>query len=370
MDSRPAPLLRELKELIAREGSITFARYMEIALYHPDHGYYASRVPGHGTTYATSASLSPWFGRFVARELQRMWEALGRPDPFTVIEFGAGLGGLAAAAIPDAGPLLDVLRWRIVEQFDSVAELQRRTLGEAASRVEWIKSLDGPAITGCVLANEVLDNFPVHRFQAVGGDILEVYVGFRDGRLVEELLPCSQEEMVVPVRKHIDGLNEGDRFEICPGIGPWCRSVGRAVERGYLFTIDYGDEEPDIFQRGPNGTIATYGGARPGADPLESPGLLDITFDVDFTAVAREAEAAGFDTELLALQRYWLHSLGIADEIAGIDDGTHLAKAWGWVEDVKGLAVERAELMKLAEKEGLGGCLVYRASKGFEPPGQ
>lgn len=342
---------------------------MELALYHPQFGYYTSRVPGHGTTYATSASLSRWFGQFVARELERMWHALGRPDPFTVIEFGAGLGGLAAAAIPDAGPLLDVLRWRIVEQFDSVAELQRRTLGETARYVEWIRSLNGPAVTGCVLANEVLDNFPVHRFQVAAGDIREVYVGFRDGRLVEELLPCP-EEMVAPVRKHLDELEEGDRFEICPGIGPWCRDVARAVERGYLLTIDYGDEEPDIFRRGPHGTLATYGGTQPGVDPLESPGLLDITFDVDFTAVAREAEAAGFDTELLALQRYWLHSLGIADEIAGIDDSTRLAKAWGWAEDVRGLAIERAELLKLAEREGLGGCLVYRASKGFEPPGQ
>lgn len=370
MDARPAPLLGELEQLITAGGPITFARYMELALYHPQYGYYTSRVPGHGTTYATSASLSPWFGRFVVRELERMWEALGRPDPFTVIEFGAGLGGLAAAAIPDAGPLLDVLRWRIVEQFDSVAELQRRTLGEAARYVEWVGSLDGPAVTGCVLANEVLDNFPVHRFEVAAGDILEVYVGFRDGRLAEELLPCSDEEMVAPVRKLLDELKEGDRFEICPAIGPWCRDVARALERGYLFTIDYGDEEPDIFKRGPHGTLATYGGTRPGVDALESPGLLDITFDVDFTAVAREAEAAGFDTELLALQRYWLHSLGIADDVAEIDDGARLAKAWGWMEDLKGLAVERAELLKLADKEGLGGCLVYRASKGFEPSEQ
>jgi SAM-dependent MidA family methyltransferase len=369
MEPRPASLLRELKDEIAREGPITFARYMEIALYHPVHGYYTRRVPGHGTTYATSASISPWFGRFVARELRRMWEALDRPDPLTVIEFGAGLGGLAAAAILEAGPMLGALRWRIVEQFDSIADLQRHTLGEAARYVEWARSLDGPPVTGCVLANEVLDNFPVHVFQVAGGDIREVHVGFRDGQLVEELLPPSSEELDIPVRKLPDDLNDGDRFEVCPGVGPWCRQVGRTIDRGYLLAIDYGDEEPDIWQRGPRGTLATYGGSRPGVDALQDPGLLDITFDVDFTAVAREAEAAGFDTELLALQRYWLHSLGIADDIGEMEDGARLASAWGWIEDARGLAVERAQLLKLAEKEGLGGCLVYRASKGFDPPG-
>jgi SAM-dependent MidA family methyltransferase len=129
---------------------------MRLALYHPLHGYYATRVPVHGADYRTSPSISPWFGRLVAQALCAVWEELGRPDPFWVIEVGAGLGDLAAGAIEAAGPLAGALRWRFVEQFERVAAWQRRRLGRAAQRAEWTSALGGgPPVEGCVLANAV-----------------------------------------------------------------------------------------------------------------------------------------------------------------------------------------------------------------------
>lgn len=136
--------MSELEALLTRSGPITFDRYLQLVLYHPVHGYYANRVPGRGVSYETSASIGPEFGEMVAVELRAMWEALGRPDPFTVTEFGAGLAGLAEGAIRSAGPLLQALHWRIVEQFDSVARMQREQVGPAARHVEWISSLEGP----------------------------------------------------------------------------------------------------------------------------------------------------------------------------------------------------------------------------------
>src|SRR2546425_8850456 len=105
-------LLEELRERIRRGGPLTFESFMALALYHPAGGYYAARVPGAGGDYGTSPSLTPWFGRLVARELASMWEAMGRPATFTVVEAGAGRGELAAAAPGGGGGLARRLRWR------------------------------------------------------------------------------------------------------------------------------------------------------------------------------------------------------------------------------------------------------------------
>jgi SAM-dependent MidA family methyltransferase len=364
--SRPAEtMMGELESLLTQTGPITFDRYLQLVLYHPLHGYYANRVPGKGVSYETSASIGPEFGEMVAVELRAMWEALGRPDPFTVTEFGAGLAGLAEGAIRSAGPLLHALRWRIVEQFDSVARMQRDHLGPAARHVEWISSLEGPPTVGCVLGNEVLDNFPFHRFRKTDGRIQEVFVGWRDNRLVELVQPPSSEEMISPVLPFQAQLNEGDSFEIRPQIGDWCRAASAALSRGYLLVVDYGDEEPDIWLRGPRGTVATYSGEGGSSEPLEEPGLKDITADVDFSDLDRGARAAGLNFELLSLQSYWLASLGAGERASQLEAEAQIAEAFGWRADSRVLEGSRSRLLRLTDPAGLGGCLVYRASKGF-----
>lgn len=361
----PEDIMSMLEALLTRTGPITFYRYLQLVLYHPVHGYYANRVPGNGVSYETSASIGPEFGEMVAVELRAMWEALGRPDPFTITEFGAGLAGLAEGAIRSAGPLLEALRWRIVEQFDSVARMQREHLGPAARHVEWVSSPDGPPTAGCVLANEVLDNFPFHRFRKVDGRIQEVCVAWRDNRLVELVRPPSLEAMISPVLPFQAQLNEGDSFEIRPQIGGWCSAAGAALSRGYLLVIDYGDEEPDIWLRGPSGTVATYSGAGRGSEALEEPGRKDVTADVDFSGLDRGARAAGFNFELLSLQSYWLAALGAGERASQLEAEAQLADAFGWRGDSRVLEGSRTRLLRLTDPAGLGGCLVYRASKGF-----
>ena len=361
----PEDMLSELESLLTRTGPITFDRYLQLVLYHPVHGYYANRVPGRGVSYETSASIGPEFGEMVAVELRAMWEALGRPDPFTITEFGAGLAGLAEGAIRSAGPLLEALHWRIVEQFDSVARMQREHLGPAARHVEWVSSLEGPPTVGCVLGNEVLDNFPFHRFRKTDGRIQEVCVAWRDNRLVETVRPPSSEAMTSPVLPFQAQLNEGDSFEIRPQIADWCRAVSAALSRGYLLVIDYGDEEPDIWLRGPRGTVATYSDAGRGSEPLEEPGRQDITADVDFSGLDRGARAAGLNFELLSLQSYWLASLGAGERASQLAAEAQIADAFGWRADCQVLEGSRTRLLRLTDPAGLGGCLVYRASKGF-----
>ncbi|HWD09121.1 MAG TPA: SAM-dependent methyltransferase, partial [Actinomycetota bacterium] len=285
-------LAAEIRHRIAESGPLPFEAFMRLALYHPEHGYYATRVPGEGGHYGTSPSVSPWFGRLVAGELEGMWRALGQPASFTVIEVGAGRADLAASALAGAGdPFSAALHWRIVEQFAAVAALQARRLGAQASRVVWSSRLGDAAVgSGCVLAHEVLDNFPVHVLEespSTPGAAQEVYVALDGSHFVERLCPPSDRRLVAG-----QGLVEGQagrrrRFEVCSGLEAWLAEASAAIERGYLLLIDYGDLEDDLWAKNPEGTIVTYGPDGFGRDPLAEPGERDITADVNFSAVER-----------------------------------------------------------------------------------
>jgi len=352
---------------IEERGPIPFADYMRLALYDPDGGFYARRAPGAsgsaGAGYRTSPSLTPWFGRLVARDLQRRWGALGRPDPFTVVEVGAGRGDFAAAAIPAFdGPL----RWQIVEPFAAVAALQRERLGPLATTVTWRPALTaGKAVVGCVLANEVLDNQPVHVLEKTPTGVAEVHVALDGGEPVEVLLPVSDSRLDRRAAPALPHLGEGDRFEVGLAAEAWVAEAAGALERGWLVAIDYGDEEPALWQGRPGGTIVTYRGETLGVDPLSAPGEADITAHVDFTALARAASAAGLEPEPLLTQREWLADLGAGDDANELRRRQDEAQAGGDHAAMVQLLAERSRLVALTARGGLGDLRVFRASKGL-----
>ncbi|MGH3910588.1 MAG: SAM-dependent methyltransferase, partial [Pseudonocardiaceae bacterium] len=253
-------LRQDLWERIRSSGPLPFIDFMQAALYQPSDGYYATRVPGHGSHYRTSPSLTCWFGRLVAREFRRMWQALGGPDPFWVVEVGGGQGDLAAEAMAEADSMGVPLRWRFVERFERIRDRQRRRLGPAAGSAEWSTDLSGLPVVGCVLANEVLDNFPVHILEvAEAGSVHEVYVDVDGDDFVERLGALSDMTLTESAREAAACLPAGARFEISPGIEAWCRHASRALSCGYLLVIDYGGLEPGIWLEHPEGTVATYG---------------------------------------------------------------------------------------------------------------
>ncbi len=359
------PLGEELRHRIRTTGPMPFASFMRLALYHPVHGYYAARVPGHGADYRTSPSISPWFGRLVGRALRRMWEDLGRPDPFWVIEVGAGLGDLAAGAMEVAGPMAGALRWRFVEQFERVAAWQRRRLGSADWRAEWTSGLGGSApVCGCVLANEVLDAFPVHVLETVAErGVSEVYVGLDGDRFVETLGPLSVAALAAPSRRAAACLDVGSRFEVCLQLEEWFAQASRALEAGCLLVVDYGDFEPDLWLRQPRGTVEAPGPEWAGPCPLDDPGCKDITARVNFSAVLRAARAAGFRPRPLLSQRDWLRSLGLTDVAGDLDAARTRAAREGWVEEVVALGQEYDDLLELCSEGELGDLLVLEAIK-------
>lgn len=366
-------LLEEIGDRIRASGPLPFESFMRLALYHPRHGYYATRVPGAGGDYHTSPALTPWFGRLVARELQHMWEALGQPPAFTVVEVGPGRADLAAGALEAiaqrGGGLAHALHWRFVERFEAMAQLQRDRLGPLAAQAEWSPQLGGPqAAAGCVIAHEVLDNFPVHVLQKSGaGQVAEIYIGEEGGTLVERPGPLSDERLAPAVAEVEPEVPAGGRFELCCDLENWCRDASDIIARGYLLVIDYGDREPNLWRRHPRGTIVTYGPDGFSEDPLTGPGGRDITAEVNFSAVQRLAARVGFTPDLFTTQRQWLRSLGYEDDAAQLMRGADEAWAAGQTGQAMAIEEELAALQGLVAHLGLGDIMVLRESKGAPP---
>lgn len=372
-----SPLQIEITKRIRRGGPISFAEFMNIALYHPTLGYYASRVPGPRADYRTSPSLTASFGRLMAKMLHRMWELLGEPEVFTVIEVGGGAGDLALAAaraLPE--PLRKAITWRFVERFEKVRAIQAERLKGEAVRAEWSGEVgEAPPAAGCVVANEVLDNFPVQVFEVIDGQPVELLVGVEGDRLVETRSerPLSvrpdpaHSELAEYARVAAAHLEDGDRFEVRPGVEEWCRRADAALERGYLVVIDYGDTTPDLWIKRPAGTMVTYKDENIGLDPFDCPGERDITAHVDFTSLERAASASGFVAQPIVTQREFLEELGIADIGRGLRWAQQEAQSAGNHVDAMQLLAERGRLQALTARGGLGDLLVFVAKKNAPP---
>ncbi|HEX9317262.1 MAG TPA: SAM-dependent methyltransferase, partial [Actinomycetota bacterium] len=367
------PLLEEVHERIHAGGPLPYDAFMRLVLYHPDGGYYATRVPGSGGDYGTSPSLTPWFGRLVKRELSAMWDAVGRPDPFTVVEVGAGRADLAAAVLESAGHFRGALRWRFVERFGEIADLQRGRLGALAASAEWSEQLGpgphAPAGSGCVLAHEVLDNFPVHVLEVTpSGDVHEVYVGEEHGRLIEHLGPLSDPALRSAAEAAQATLSPGHRLEVNLDLDGWMGEAAAAVARGYLLIVDYGDVEPDLWLRNPGGTMVTYGTDGFREEPLADPGLRDVTAEVHFSAVDRAARRHGFEPQLYCSQRDWLASLGHGALAEGLERAADRAAADGRHTDAMAIEADLSELRCLVGHMGYGDIRVFRAAKAAPVP--
>ena len=306
-------------------GRITFAAFMDLALSHPEYGYYRSpeRRPGRGGDFLTAPETTPYFGFMVARQIAECWERLGRPDPFTIREIGSGIGGLAydvIAALLDNHPeLRGSLSYRLAEpnpyrQAEAVAAMAQAGLGD----IVIAEDTDAPAepITGVVLANEVADALPVHRLVVRNGRLAERYVSWVDGAFAETEGEVSDPELGEPLLRRLRGegvtLTDGDRLDVSPASVAWFRAAARGLERGYLLAIDYGYPAAELY-RGHRlgGTLRTYAGHVAGDDPFVRVGEQDLTAHVDFSALAAGGAAEGMALAGLTQQSLFLERLGL-----------------------------------------------------------
>lgn len=178
----PTPLAAILEERIRAHGPITFAEYMDACLYHPEHGYYAKANQQPRKDYITSADVSPIFGRLLARQFCEMWQQLNRPEPFTLVEAGAGTGALAKQVLDFAAESLHdfyaALRYVAVELSAARRAAQAVSLESHIPGGHVLISADLPdrINCGCIFSNELFDAMPVHRVTGEGGNLRELYV--------------------------------------------------------------------------------------------------------------------------------------------------------------------------------------------------
>lgn len=346
------PLLVELiRGEIEQQRRITFARFMERALTEPDLGYYAASTirPTPAGDFVTAPELHPFFGQCVARQLTQVWQRLGKPAAFTVREYGAGRGTLAATVSDgleaDRSGLLDALDWHGLD-----LDPREEEPGKGG-------------FSGALIANEFLDALPVHRVVLRHGGLLERYVTWRDGWFAEEEGPPSTPGL----EEHLaaDGvmLAEGQLAEICLSAPRWVTEATADLERGVSLLIDYGSPAEELY--GPRrmaGTLLTYRAHGVGDDPFSAVGRQDLTAHVDFTAIDRAAAAAGMARLGRTTQAEFLAGLGLGELLSSL--GSHPAT------DPRAYVTARAAVARLLDPRHLGafGVLVHGRGLPSEPP--
>lgn len=317
-------------EIGARGGWISFARYMELALYEPGLGYYAGGAQkfgdhAEGGDFLTAPELTPLFAQALARQVAQVLRASAP----MVIEAGAGSGRLAA----DLLPALDALgclpqHYRILEVSGALRARQQATLAQRApayiERVEWLDSLP-EHFSGCLLGNEVLDAMPSHAVNWTGDKgIEEIGVALENGRLVEAARPASGALLSAAQALQIDGPWRG---EISLAVRAWISDLSRRLEQGALLLIDYGLPRHELYHPQRNGgSIRCHYRHRVHQDAFWYPGLSDITSHVDFTAVAEAGFDAGLEVLGYCSQANFLLNCGIGEllGVAGAQDAAAL----------------------------------------------
>ena len=318
-------LLPLLLSRIRERGPITVAEFMELALYHPEFGYYSRSAQRSGRTgdFYTSVDVGPIFGELLAVQLAEMGAVLRGAGAkwFDLVEAGAGNGRLARdimdAASRDHPDFYDTIRLTLVERSGTARAVHADTLGPHAARLVDSTERLPRSITGAIVANELLDALPVHVVTMTTKGLREIAVAERDGVLVEVEVPLSNPAL----ESHVP-LEVGDRLEVALEAVNWIADTAAALERGFVLLFDYGFEASPAHSRAhPRGTLMAYRAHR--AEPrdwLAQPGEMDLTAHVDLGALRDAALAAGLDPFGAVDQTYFLLGLGLADRLETGDD--------------------------------------------------
>ena len=325
----------EIRRRIASNGPITFDQFMEVALYHPNGGYYThDRQDTTYRDYYTSPSAHPAFSALIAVQLEAMWKVLDRPTPFHVVEIGAGSGLMAR-------DITEFARQHLPEFINAM-----RYVGVDKASDETLRG-----VVGCVVSNELIDAFPVHRYEVEDGTLVELFVDVdAEGRFLSVAGEPSTPLLAGRLDKLGVELPEGTRGEIGLRIGPWARQVAEIIERGFVLTIDYGYEMKELYSpKRSQGTLQTYYKHTSGSSPYQWIGRQDITAHVDFTTVIEEGRAVGLRPLCLMTQAEYLDRLGLKKWAAKLRNRDMSAR------DVRANAMGMRDL---ADPEGLGGFKV------------
>ena len=372
---------REIRDLIHRYGRITFAQFMQTCLYSPHGGFYASRGETISSHFGTSSTSHPVFGALIARQLEQMWRLLDCPSTFDMIEVGSGDGSLANAIVNACQrrfpEFARAVRYVAVDYRPGLARSPGRppftpagaagsvseNRDEMARVIQRVRS-DGlhglRNITGCILSNELIDNFPVHRFVIQDGRVLEAFVTSTEGNLTEVLDEPSTPRIEQRLTELGLSLPEGYRGEVNLAIGDWTDQLARVLNRGYVLTIDYGGTASELYSsENSEGTLVCYNRHVAGNDPYVDVGQQDVTCHADFTSLMRLGERRGLSTLGYATQRKFLENLGFAGFLENLDtQGQSAART----------ELNRIAMMTLVDPAEYGDFKVLAQATGDVPP--
>ncbi|MEW8028081.1 MAG: SAM-dependent methyltransferase [Candidatus Thiodiazotropha sp.] len=339
-------LMRQIKRAIEKgDGAIPFDRFMEMALYAPGLGYYVagSRKFGEQGDFITAPEVSPLFAQCLAREIEPV---LAEIEAGEVLEFGAGSGLLAAdllAELEQLGRIPDC--YRILELSPELKARQRETLEKRVphllSRVKWLDRLPN-GFQGVAIANELLDAMPVSRFRINGGAVEECFVvddedGLRE-RFDSPVTP-GLEPAVKAIYQTCGDLPSDYISEINLRQTAWISALATAMNVGAAILIDYGYSRAEYYHPQRNrGTLMCHYRHRAHSDPFRWVGLQDITSQVDFTALARDAVEAGFRLGGYTTQAHFLLANGL-DSLLAESDPNDLGRHISLVQGVKQLTL-------------------------------
>ena len=314
-------LVYAIRDQIRREGPLSFARFMDQALYHPEHGYYSSGrcATGRHGDYFTSVSVGPLFGRLMAGQFAEIWETLDRPQDFVVVEQGAHHGEFAGdvlEALRATQPeFFAVLRYRIVEPFMVLRQRQQGVLRQFSGKTEWVTSLqEMEPFCGVHFSNELLDAMPVHLLKAADSDEKPRWYE----RLVERTScgftfvdrSISNPRLLERLARIPGGLPGGYETEVSLAALDWIEALAGKLRHGLILVADYGLARPEYYAVSRRtGTLQCYAGHRVLPSLLESPGTSDITAHVEWTSVAERAEECGLRIAGFTDQHHFLTGL-------------------------------------------------------------
>ncbi len=363
----PVDAEQEIRRRIAEQGRITFAEFMELALFWPKGGYYTSpdNIGSEGDFY-TAPGAHPALGALLCVQAYQVWQLLGCPKAFWVLEMGAGQGLLChdimAYSLHLYRPFRDALRYICLDRVPSRGIEEELPL-EARSKVERLVSANIPmkGLTGFLLSNELLDSFPVHRVVPQDGGLKEIYVCLdEDGQLVEVAgfpsTPALEERL-----KSLDiSLPDGFHAEINLDVDPWIREVSSSLEKVVLLTIDYGHSARELYSdQRRRGTLTCFYKHTQTNDPYRHVGKQDITSQVDFTSLMDTGKRIGMDTLGFATQRAFLNNLGLGRFMADL-------RTSGLKQQE--MEANRMGMLDISRPGGMGDFKVLAQGKGVGSP--
>jgi SAM-dependent MidA family methyltransferase len=320
------PLAEALRARTRREGPITFRDWMDAALYDEREGYYCRNDRerwGREGDYRTSSERSPLFAATFARYFAKLHVELGSPSHWTVVEAGAGAGYFAEGVLETLQrrfpKVFATTRYVIVEAGADSRAKARERLARFGDRVAFAELDELELIDpGIVFSNELLDAFPVNRVTVRDGRLCEFYVGLNEAGTFEwNVGTPSTPRLAAYLETEDVRLAEGQIAEINFGIGEWLERVDAKLRNGYLITIDYGAEAPDLYgaPERREGTLRAFHRHQFVADVLARPGEQDITTTIDWTFVKRVSEQCGLEVVEFERQDRFLLSSGLLEEL-------------------------------------------------------